>query len=347
LASGGYSRALVNLTALQNAFERLLAAHFAKAVDVGSLALLAGGASRKIFGFEVTVEGEASPRTLVARMGADPGRIRGSGIDEFALLSVAAELGVMVPRVYCRGCVETTGESFYVMDRLRGDTIARKLLRDQSYAETRARLPADLARSLARVHSIDPTDPRLMSLGETGNDGDEITRYRELLELAAPGHPMPTLSLGARWLERHRPSRTRRAVVHGDFRIGNVMFDESGLTGVLDWELAHIGDPMEDLGWLAVSAWRFGTNDKPIGGLCSREEFWAHYEREGGEAVDPKIARYWEIFGNWKWAVICVMQAAGHRTSGRRDVELATIGRRVADVELELLDLLEEADRAR
>jgi aminoglycoside phosphotransferase (APT) family kinase protein len=103
---------------------------------------------------------------------------------------------------------------------------------------------------------------------------------------------------------------------------------------------------MEDLGWLAVRAWRFGVNDKPIGGLCSREEFWAHYEREGGERVDPAVARYWEIFGNWKWAIICVMQAAGHRASGKRDVELAAIGRRVADVELELLDLIEEADRA-
>ncbi len=343
---GGYSRGRVDLTAIRRALERCLADHFAKAVNVAELRLLAGGASRKILGFDATVEGEAASRSLVARMGADPGRIRGSGVDEFALLGVAAEAGVCVPRVYCRSHIENTGESFYVMDRLPGDAIARKLLRDATYARTRARLPTELARSLARVHSMDPTDPRLASLGENGSD-DEIARYRELLALAAPGHPMPTLALGARWLERHRPARKTRAVVHGDFRIGNVMFDESGLTGVLDWELAHVGDPMEDLGWLAVRAWRFGANDKPIGGLCSREEFWAHYEREGGLAIDPKIARYWEIFGNWKWAVICVMQAAGHRASGKRDVELATIGRRVADVELELLDLLEEADLAR
>lgn len=336
----------MDLLELQGSLERSLGEHFAKGVVLSELKLLAGGASRKIFGFDALVEGESAQRALVARMGADPGRIRGSGVDEFALLGVASDAGVCVPRVYCRGCVGGTGENFYVMDRLRGDAIARKLLRDQAYAKTRERLPADLARSLARVHSIDHADPRLASLGENGS-GDEIARYRELLTLAAPGHPMPTLTLGARWLEQHRPSRTRRAVVHGDFRIGNVMFDESGLTGVLDWELAHIGDPMEDLGWLAVRAWRFGANDKPIGGLCSREEFWAHYQREGGEAIDPKIARYWEIFGNWKWAVICVMQAAGHRASGKRDVELATIGRRVADVELELLDLLEEAERAR
>jgi len=331
---------------LQRALESALAEHFARPVEVADLTILAGGASRKIFGFEAHVQGEGTPRALVARMGAAPGRIRGSGVDEFSLLAVASEAGVCVPRVYCQGRLEGSDETFYVMDRLRGDTIARKLLRDDAYARTRAQLPTDLARSLARVHAIDTVDPRLASLAD-GAGKDEIPRYLELLALAAPGHPMPTIALGARWLEQHRPARRRRTVVHGDFRIGNVMFDENGLTGVLDWELAHIGDPTEDLGWLAVRAWRFGVSDKPIGGLCSREELWREYEREGGEAVDPRVARYWEIFGNWKWAIICVMQAAGHRAGGKRDVELAAIGRRVADVELELLDLLEEADRAR
>ena len=268
-------------------------------------------------------------------------------MDEFALLAAASEAGVCVPRVYCSGHVAESDESFYVMDRLGGDAIARKLLRDDAYARARESLPRELARSLARIHAIDTSDPRLASVAGATAEKDEIPRYLELLALAAPGHPMPTIALGARWLEQHRPVRQRRALVHGDFRIGNVMFDENGLTGVLDWELAHVGDPMEDLGWLAVRAWRFGTNDKPIGGLCSREQFWREYEREGGAAIDPRVARYWEIFGNWKWAIICVMQAAGHRAGGKRDVELAAIGRRVADVELELVDLLEEADRAR
>ena len=334
----------MDVGAVRRALERSLTQHFGRSVDVTDVALLAGGASRKIFGFDAAIQGEATPRSLVARMGADPGRIRGSGVDEFVLLSLVSAAGVCVPGVYCRGTIEETGESFYVMDRLRGDAIARKLLRDDNYRGARSRLPQDLASSLAKLHGIDASDSRLASLGDAS--GDEVRRYLDLLALAAPGHPMPTIAFGARWLTLHRPARNARAVVHGDFRIGNVMFDESGLTGVLDWELAHFGDPMEDLGWLAVRAWRFGANDKPIGGLCSREEFWEHYEREGGARVDPNVARYWEIFGNWKWAIICVMQAAGHRASGKRDVELAAIGRRVADVELELLDLIEEADRA-
>jgi aminoglycoside phosphotransferase (APT) family kinase protein len=241
------------------------------------------------------------------------------------------------------------------MDRLAGEAIARKLHREDRYAKARDRLPADLAHSLARIHSIDPDDRRLASLraDDAGGkaDGDfaarEIARYRELLAHAGVGQPFPVLALAARWLEHSRPPCARQMVVHGDFRIGNVMFDENGLTGVLDWELAHLGDPLEDLGWLAVRAWRFGRDDLAIGGLCSRERFWALYERESGRRVDPAAVRYWEIFGNWKWAVICVMQGASHKAGGRRDVELAAIGRRVAEVEWEILDLLEEADRAR
>jgi len=342
-------------TDLTAALERSLQAHFGRVVEVSDLALLAGGASRNIYGFAARVEGEATSRALVARSDAAPGRIRGSGVDEFALVAAAAEAGARVPRVYCRGRFGgEDGTEFYVMDRLHGEAIARKLHREDRYAETRARLPEDLATSLARIHSIDPRDPRLKSLRlEGASEGDhedfaarEIMRYRELLAMAGGRHPFPVLVLAARWLERSRPACVRRTVVHGDFRVGNVMFDENGLTGVLDWELAHLGDPLEDLGWLAVRAWRFGHDDLPIGGLCSRERFWELYERESGVRVDPAAARYWEIFGNWKWAIICVMQGASHKAGPRPDVELAAIGRRVAEVEWEILDLLEEANRA-
>jgi aminoglycoside phosphotransferase (APT) family kinase protein len=341
---------------LTAALERSLREHFGRAVIVADLTLLAGGASRNIYGFSAHVDGEAEPRALVARSDAAPGRIRGTGVDEFALVAAAAEAGARVPRVYCRGRFGgSEGTEFYVMDRLGGEAIARKLHREDRYARARERLPEDLAKSLARIHSIDPGDPRLESLrrerASQENDGGdfaacEISRYRELLTLAGGGHPFPVLALAGRWLEKSRPECARQAVVHGDFRVGNVMFDEEGLTGVLDWELARIGDPLEDLGWLAVRAWRFGRDDLAIGGLCSRERFWELYERESGSRVDSAAARYWEIFGNWKWSIICVMQGASHKAGPWPDVELAAIGRRVAEVEWEILDLLEEADRA-
>jgi len=128
--------------------------------------------------------------------------------------------------------------------------------------------------------------------------------------------------------------------VHGDFRIGNVIFGPEGLRAVLDWELAHVGDPMEDLGWLCVRSWRFGADAQPVGGLCQREEFFAAYARAGGAPVDPAAVRWWEVFGNCKWAIICVMQARSF-VDGARSVELASLGRRVAEMELELLSLTE------
>lgn len=340
---------------LTAALEQCLADHFGCRVEVSELKLLAGGASRNIYGFTARVAGESEPRSLVARSDAQPGRIRGTGVDEFALVAAAGDAGARVPRVYCRGKFGgAAGTEFYVMDRLGGEAIARKLHRGERYARARERLPEDLATSLARIHSIDPEDPGVESLRGVSatleGKGDfatgEIVRYRELLGQAGAGHPFPVLALAARWLEASRPRQARQCVVHGDFRVGNVMFDEQGLTGVLDWELSHLGDPLEDIGWLAVRAWRFGRDDLAIGGLCSRERFWELYERAGGVRVDPAAARYWEIFGNWKWAIICVMQGASHKAGPRHDVELAAIGRRVAEVESEILDLLEGADRA-
>jgi aminoglycoside phosphotransferase (APT) family kinase protein len=173
----------------------------------------------------------------------------------------------------------------------------------------------------------------------------EVARYLTSLTMAAGDDPYPVLALVGRWLEQHAPNASRRAVVHGDFRIGNILYDASGLTAVLDWELAHVGDPLEDVGWLCVRAWRFGNDEMPVGGLCSREQFWELYEGESGVVVDPAAALYWELFGNWKWAIICVIQAASFRKGRYPNLELASLGRRVGEVEWELLSLLEAAER--
>jgi aminoglycoside phosphotransferase (APT) family kinase protein len=128
--------------------------------------------------------------------------------------------------------------------------------------------------------------------------------------------------------------------VHGDFRIGNVIFAPDGLRAVLDWELAHVGDPHEDIGWLCVRSWRFGAAPA-VGGLCGREPFFAAYEAAAGRALDRAAVRWWEVLGNLKWAVVCIMQAKTVLDGHVRSVELASLGRRVAEMELELLELTE------
>ena len=152
--------------------------------------------------------------------------------------------------------------------------------------------------------------------------------------------PHPVLDLAARWLEARAPEPRRRVLVHGDYRVGNVMFDASGVRAILDWELVHLGDPVEDLGWLCVRAWRFGNDALPVGGVGTREELVRAYEAAGGEAVDREALRYWEVCGNFKLALVFIMQCRAW-LDGAPSLELASLGRRTAEAEQELLELME------
>jgi aminoglycoside phosphotransferase (APT) family kinase protein len=138
----------------------------------------------------------------------------------------------------------------------------------------------------------------------------------------------------------HQPPAGTLRVVHGDFRLGNVIVDDTGLRAVIDWELAHLGDPMEDLGWLCVKAWRFGGRS-PVAGLGDYETLFAAYEAAGGETIDPTTVLWWEVLGTWKWGIMCMLQANAHLSGAARSHELAAIGRRVCENEYDLLNMLE------
>jgi hypothetical protein len=162
----------------------------------------------------------------------------------------------------------------------------------------------------------------------------------------ALGQPSAVFEVALRWLIKHRPPPGRSALVHGDFRMGNLMVDESGLAAVLDWELVHRGDPLEDLGWFCVRAWRFGEDVRPAGGLGSVEDLISGYERAGGAPVDRDALRWWQVLGTLRWGVFCQHQAHRHLSGQARSVELAAIGRRACENEWDLLDLLtEQGDR--
>lgn len=306
------------------------------------LGRLPGGASRETWRLDVR-RGDRVEALVLRR--DPPGHvIESSREGEFALLQAADAAGVPVARLrWVEADPAVLGSSFFVMDFVDGETIGRRILRDERFAAAREVLPEQVAAALARVHAIDADAPALGFLvrpeGAAPPATAELTRYDQILRDLAPD-PHPVLDLAVRWLGARVPPQRETTVVHGDYRMGNVIVDESGLRAVLDWELAHLGDPIEDLGWFCVRAWRFGRDERPAGGLCDRERLVAAYERARGTTVDRAAVRWWEVFGNFKWAVICIMQAETHRR-GAPNVELASLGRRTAETELELLDLIE------
>jgi len=316
-------------------------------VAIEDLRRMAGGASREIWSFdaELTRGGKTEKGGFVLRR--DPGahKIDTSRSAEFRVLRAAHAEGVPVPEVRWLGKdASALGAPFFVMERVEGETIARRLLRDDEYAGARSEMPAQLAQILARIHRIDPKKHQLDFLAAPGDNAalTEVRRYEDNLKKLAL-EPHPAFELAFRWLLGRLPKTPRTTLVHGDYRIGNVIFGPEGVRSILDWELAHLGDPMEDVGWMCVRAWRFGNDQKPVGGLGTREEFFAAYAKASGVAVDPEAARFWEVFGNLRWGIITISQARTHIDGFVKSVELASIGRRTAETELELLNLIESA----
>ncbi len=328
------------MTDLAAGLASFLSQEIGEPAEVRDLRRLPGGASREIWRFTLARPGRA-PEPFVLRRDPAGHVIESSREGEFRLLQVAEAAGVPVPRVHWCSRPEVGLGSFFVMDFVEGETIGRKVLRDEALAAARTALPAQLATALARIHRMDTSTLGFLSAPVDGVSpaAGELDRYEKILRQIAPD-PHPAFELAFRWLGRRVPNPGRRTVVHGDYRIGNVIVGPDGLRAVIDWELSHLGDPMEDLGWLCVRSWRFGADDRPVGGLCDRDTLFRAYEAAGGDAVDPAVVRWWEIFGNLKWGIICIMQAQTF-LHGVPNVELASLGRRTVEMELELLDLME------
>jgi aminoglycoside phosphotransferase (APT) family kinase protein len=253
---------------------------------------------------------------------------------EARVVAAAGAAGVPAPELIATDHGDE-GSAFMVLEAIDGETIARKLQRDDEFAHARTVLTAQLGSALAAVHSMQPV--------EGLEPVDPIAYYTEVLDsaiAAGTGSPQPMLELVRRWLIDHRPPPVEPVVVHGDFRLGNLIVGHDGLRAVIDWELAHLGDPMEDLGWLCVKAWRFGQRP-PVAGLGEYDELFSGYAAAGGHEVDADVVRWWEVLGTWKWAIMCILQASVHLSGAARSHELAAIGRRVCENEHDLFLALE------
>lgn len=290
--------------------------------EVSELSRLSGGASRETWSFL------ADGRPLIVQK-QRPGDTRDMGI-EARVVRAAYDAGVPVPELVSAGG-DLLGSHYMILSHVQGESIARKILRDERFDKARRALVSHLATALATLHAI---DPRIIP-GLPMND--QLQQYREVLDSlnSSLQQSHPAFELAFRWLESTKPSTTRQSLVHGDFRLGNVMVDDNGLSAVLDWELAHIGDPMEDLGWLCVRAWRFGSSH-PVAGIGEYHELIDTYEQVSGSPVDPDVVRWWEVLGTLKWGIMCMIQTSSHLLGHVRSHELAAIGRRVCENEYDL-----------
>ncbi len=302
------------------------------AVEVRGLERLSGGASRETWRFDAVAADGAVDRLVLRR--DPPGRPSAPGAmsNEAAATRACAAAGLRVPEVLLDREAPSPWETAgIVMRRVEGETLGRRILRDDRFAAARAALAGDCGTFLAGLHTIPVSDvPGLAA-------PDPLARCRE--NLALVGAATPTMEMAFRWLAAHRPPPRPPVIVHGDFRLGNLVVDESGLVAVLDWELLHVGDPVEDLGWLCTKAWRFRAA-LPVGGFATREELLAAYTAAGGVEVGLDELRWWEVLNTLKWAVGCMGQGAAHLDGRVRSVELAAVGRRVCEQEWDLLLLL-------
>jgi aminoglycoside phosphotransferase (APT) family kinase protein len=294
-----------------------------------------GGASRETWALDARDAHQHVHPLVLRRDPAGQQSATGRGT-EYAVLAAASRAGVPVPAV--RALLEPDeglGAGF-IMDRIDGETIPRRILREETFAGARPGLAAQCGTIAAQIHAVDPTTlPELPAMTAR----DQIDQQRSLLD--AFDEPHPALELGLRWLDERAPIAADPALVHGDFRNGNFVIGADGIRAVLDWELAHLGDPIEDLGWLCVKSWRFGNTDRIAGGFGSLDELITAYAAAGGMSVSEDLVRFWVVLGTVKWGVICIGQAFTHLIGAVRSVELAALGRRVAEMEWDLLDLLD------
>jgi aminoglycoside phosphotransferase (APT) family kinase protein len=321
------------------ALERALRKAIPDLERIENIARLSGGASQETWSLDAVAGARIEPLILRRAPGGAPrGASQGANSvpleTEAVVIEAARETGVAAPRVrYVMTPQDEVGIG-YVMDRLEGETIARKILRDEAFAAVRPKLAFQCGEIIARIHAVD-TAP-LEAILNVVDGPTQLRRYRDLYD--AYDYPHPMFELAFQWLEPRLAKARRQTLVHGDFRHGNILISPSRVEAALDWELTHIGDPLEDIGWICTNSWRFGVADKVVGGFGDLPDLLAGYESAGGGKVDPEDVRSWIVYGSLKWGVMCMSMYQGFRLDG--SVERAAIGRRSSETEIDLVNLI-------
>ena len=254
---------------------------------------------------------------------------------EAKIQKIVKEYGAPVPEIIMEFSEGAEIGEGYVMQSVGGETIPRKILRDDSYKNIRNKLPYEIGKSLAQIHKT-----KLEQL----QDLEKITFSGSLEKLfkiyESFDQPQPVFDLAFKWLENQKILDYEEVLVHGDYRFGNFIISEKKLESIIDWELAHIGNPMEDLGWLCVRSWRFGNVNKRAAGLGDVDELIAGYEANSKIKIDKSQLDMWQLYGSLKWGIICMVQTFAHLGGAVKSLEKAAIGRRVSETEFDLMNMI-------
>ena len=311
---------------------------FGAAGELAGVQRLSGGASMESWAFSYGDEHYVL-RRLPSGLSPDDDGLRGVPLATQAdVIELARTAGVTAPKVRGRlNPKDGLGEGF-IMTKAEGETLPHKILGNPAFAEAEAKLTEQCARELAAIHRIG-MNPLLRSL-EYFSPSELIRMQKDkYLEI---GGQIPIYEYAFHWLEQNAPDASDQYLVHGDFRMGNLMIDHDGLSAVLDWELVRLGDPVQDLAYLCTPSWRFGHYEKEAGGFDSAESFLAAYAEASGAAVDPDRFRFWLVYSTLWWGVACMVMGQIWRSHGDRSLERTVIGRRVSEVEIDLALLFEE-----
>lgn len=331
------------MQALAQKLTDYLAQQTGQEVTIHQMQPLAGGASRGTWHIHAQIGTEEAQLVLRKDLPTQMFAHALSREQEYRLMDVAYQSGVRVARMRFEcASPEVLDGAFFIMDYVPGISIGSKVMRDPKLEEARARLPQQMAEQLALIHKMDVGAHGIdfLSAPPANKTAHEIVIEQCYDILDELGVHNPVWEWALRWVARHRPAEHVTTFVHGDFRIGNLLVDETGLTAVIDWEFGHLGDPDEELGYVCMRDWRFGRGEHRFAGLCDRETFLGHYERYSGRRVDRANVDWWEIMGNIRWGIICMSQANRHLSGAEPSVELASLGRRSAEMQLETLRLI-------
>jgi len=320
--------------------EELASALSKKLLEVGiegkvsNLEPLTGGASKEIWKFEVS--NAKQPTKMILRRGSGiEGPLAIKTADEARIQKEVIKVGAPVPIILAVSKNEEELGDSYIMHFVEGESIARKILRDKEYKKALPMLAYQCGEAIAKIHNVDINNFSFLPKKPAEDQLEDLYSTYQSFE-----QPSPVFEYAYLWLKEQDFGNFQESLVHGDFRLGNIIVNADGLQSIIDWELAHIGNPLQDLGWVCGNSWRFGKNDKVVGGFGELEDLLEGYNLISKLKVNKEMVKCWQVFGTFRWGVICLIQAYAHLNGTINSIEKAAIGRRVSETEIDIVDLL-------